>query len=57
MKKCKRMLSLLCAIVLIVTLAAPTAMALQGPDVSVPDDYDLLYRQIFKPCWQNTPIR
>ena len=43
MKKCKRMLSLLCAIVLIVTLVAPTAMALQGPDVSVPDDYDLLY--------------
>ena len=57
MKKCKRMLSLLGAIVLIVTLAAPTAMALQGPDVSVPDDYDLLYRQTFKPCWQNTPIR
>lgn len=43
MKKHKRMLSLLCAIVLAVTLLAPTALALQGPDVSVPDDYDLIY--------------
>ena len=43
MKKHKRMLSLLCAIVLAVTLMAPTALALQGPDVSVPDDYDLIY--------------
>ncbi len=43
MKKHKRMLSLLCAIVLVVTLLAPTALALQGPDVSVPDDYDLIY--------------
>ena len=43
MKKHKRMLSLLCAIVLAVTLMAPTALALQGPDVSVPDNYDLIY--------------
>lgn len=43
MKKHKRMLSLLCAVVLAVTLMAPTALALQGPDVSVPDDYDLIY--------------
>ena len=43
MKKHKRMLSLLCAVVLVVTLMAPTALALQGPDVSVPDNYDLIY--------------
>ena len=43
MKKHKRMLSLLCAVVLAVTLMAPTALALQGPDVSVPDNYDLIY--------------
>ena len=36
MKKHKRMLSLLCAIVMVVTLMAPTALALQGPEEGVP---------------------